>query len=317
MAALDLLGPRYRFPTMASATGRIRDGVLDGNLWLVGSGDPELAPPALSLLASRLRARGLRRITGSIVGDLGAFHRGWWAPGWLPGVSRNYVRRSTALAFQGNQAKGAPELAAASVFTTALRAAGVMVEGEPTTGLAPSWRRVVAAVRSSPLSQILARQNHGSINFDAEMITKAVGTEVTGEPGSTASGADAIEDWAAGQGVRVEALDGSGLSHLDDVSAIGLVTLLLRARRHAWWPALFRSLPSAGEGTLAGRLSGTDVHAKTGTLFVTPVSALSGYVRDAAGRLVAFSVLSRGISKSAAIAIEDLVVRTLASARVE
>jgi D-alanyl-D-alanine carboxypeptidase len=52
-------------------------------------------------------------------------------------------------------------------------------------------------------------------------------------------------------------------------------------------------------------------------LFVTPVSALSGYVRDAGGRLVAFSILSRGISKSAAIAIEDLVVRTLASARVE
>jgi D-alanyl-D-alanine carboxypeptidase/D-alanyl-D-alanine-endopeptidase (penicillin-binding protein 4) len=61
---------------------------------------------------------------------------------------------------------------------------------------------------------------------------------------------------------------------------------------------------------------GIPVNAKTGTLFITPVSALSGYVRDAGGRLVAFSILSRGLAKSTAVAIEDRVVTILASARV-
>ena len=67
---------------------------------------------------------------------------------------------------------------------------------------------------------------------------------------------------------------------------------------------------------MAGRLAGVDVRAKTGTLFVTPVSALSGYVRDAGGSLVAFSVLSRGTSKAAATVIEDSVVRTIAAAHI-
>jgi D-alanyl-D-alanine carboxypeptidase len=74
------------------------------------------------------------------------------------------------------------------------------------------------------------------------------------------------------------------------------------------------SLPSGGEGTLGARLAGVPVRAKTGTLFVTPVSALSGYVRTSEGRLVAFSVLSRGLSKSAAVAIEDAIVRVIAGA---
>ena len=49
--------------------------------------------------------------------------------------------------------------------------------------------------------------------------------------------------------------------------------------------------------------------------FVTPVSALSGYARTSEGRLVAFSVLSRGLTKSSAVTIEDAIVRTIAGAR--
>ena len=128
-------------------------------------------------------------------------------------------------------------------------------------------------------------------------------------------GADAIEAWALTEGVRVRAFDGSGLSHRDRASTLDLVTLLLEARREPWGGALLDSLPSGGEGTLAGRLPGVRVHAKTGTLFVTPVSALSGYVRSADGRLVAFSVFSRWLSKPTAIGIEDSIVRTLAGAR--
>jgi D-alanyl-D-alanine carboxypeptidase/D-alanyl-D-alanine-endopeptidase (penicillin-binding protein 4) len=124
-----------------------------------------------------------------------------------------------------------------------------------------------------------------------------------------------METWASDEGVRLSAFDGSGLSHRDRVSTVDLVTLLLEARREPWGDALMTSLPSGGEGTLGTRLAGVPVHAKTGTLFVTPVSALSGYVRTSEGRLVAFSVLSRGLSKSTAVAIEDAIVRTIARAR--
>ncbi len=316
MTALDTFGAGHRSSTTVASRSPVRRGLVRGDLWLVGGGDPELGRSDLDLLASHIQGAGVRRIAGSVIGDRRAFDRGWWAPGWIRRVSRDFVTRPTALALDGNRGIGTPEIAAAATLTASLRSAGITVDGAPRAGPAPRRLRTVATVRSAPLSSILERQNHGSINFHAEMTTKAIGAETTGRPGSTASGARAIERWAAGQGIRTEVFDGSGLSHLDRISALGLTTLLLHARDRRWWPALLRSLPSPGEGTLAGRLAGLDVHAKTGTLFVTPVSTLSGYVRDAAGALVAFSVLSRGLSKSSAVAIEDLVVRTIAAAQV-
>jgi D-alanyl-D-alanine carboxypeptidase len=51
-------------------------------------------------------------------------------------------------------------------------------------------------------------------------------------------------------------------------------------------------------------------------LFEVPVSSLAGYVTDASGSPVAFAVISRGIDKTAAIAIEDEIVRILVGSRV-
>lgn len=315
MAALDRFGPAHRFATVAAGRAPIHHGALSGDLWLIGSGDPELDAPQLAVLASRLRARGLRRVAGDVVGDRCAFHRGWWAKGWVPGLSRSFVRRPTALAFDGNIGTSPPERLAAGALMSALVRAGIDVQGRARAGCADGGSRALARIRSAPLAAIVRRQNHGSINFDAETITKALGDRASTR-GTIAAGARVIEDWAARSGVDVVAHDGSGLSHRDRVTTAGLVTLLLSSLRRDWGAALVASLPSPGEGTLAGRLAGLPVHAKTGTLFVTPVSALSGYVRDADGRLVAFSILSRGLAKSTAVAVEGRIVAILASERV-
>ncbi|MGE5225844.1 MAG: D-alanyl-D-alanine carboxypeptidase/D-alanyl-D-alanine-endopeptidase [Planctomycetaceae bacterium] len=313
MAALAAFGPSHRFPTVAASTGPMRGGVVRGDLWLVGSGDPELTGARLVTLATALRNAGLREVRGSVIGDTATFDRGWWARGWQRNLSRFYVTRPTALAFDGN-AVPKPERAAAASLTASLRADGVTVTGEPGAHPAPGDLRTIAAVRSAPLGSILARQNHGSINFDAEMLTKALGFRA-GRGASTAEGAAAIQAWVQRHGVRAHVFDGSGLSHRDRVSADGMVSLLLRAAHAPWGGVLERSLPTGGEGTLAGRLVGVPVRAKTGTLFVTPVSALSGYVRSADGAEVAFSVLSRDMDPSTAVALEDAIVRLLASSR--
>jgi D-alanyl-D-alanine carboxypeptidase/D-alanyl-D-alanine-endopeptidase (penicillin-binding protein 4) len=315
MTALGRLGVDHRFVTSGVTDGSIRRGVLHGDLWIVGSGDPELDGDRLSVLARRLADAGIRRVRGRVVGDRGAFSRGWWAPGWIPGLSRLYVRRPTALAFDGNVGPGAPELEAAVFLTEALGDLGVAVDGDASQGIAPRSLRPIARVRSAPLAEIVGRQNRSSINFDAEMLTKALGAAAGAGPGTTAAGADAIESWAMERGVDVKAYDGSGLSHRNRVSAVGLVRLLLDASRRPWGRAFRASLPQPGEGTLSGRLGGVRVRAKTGTLFVTPVSALSGYVRSATGRWVAFSILTRGLPHDTAVSIEDGIVRALARAK--
>ena len=323
MAALATWGPSFRFPTSAMVSEPLAHGVVRGDLWIVGSGDPEISAASMAWLATRLHAAGITRVRGSVVGDTSAFTREWWAPGWVPGLSRSYVNRATALAFDGN-AVSSPEEQAAAALAAALESRGVEVAGTPradaldtgapglsegATDLTP-----LARISSPPLRDLLTTQNHGSVNFHAEMLLKALGARATGGPGSTADGAAAVERWAEGWDVEAQVRDGSGLSHQDRVSTQGVVSMLLLALREPWASALVGSLPGPGDGTVGDRLAGVPVRAKTGTLFETPVSSLGGYVTDANGATVAFSVMSRGLDKTIAASIEDEIVRILAAA---
>jgi D-alanyl-D-alanine carboxypeptidase/D-alanyl-D-alanine-endopeptidase (penicillin-binding protein 4) len=313
MAVLDLLGRSFRYRTAAVADTPVRDGVVHGDVWLVGSGDPTLTASDLATLARRLHASGLRRVTGDVIGDTDAFDRGWWAPGWLPKISRQYVTRPTALRLVGSGSKPEPEAAAA--FTNAMRAASIEVDGEPSVSGAPNRVRTLASVASPPVAELLVEQNHESDNLYAELATKFLGGR-EGERASTAQGARVIQRWARDTGSRSIVRDGSGLSDQDRTSANGMVTMLLSARHEPWFRTLYWSLPAGGEGTLSSRLADVPVRAKTGTLFIRPASTLSGYVRTQAGTLVAFSVLTHDLPESTALAIEDGIVRTLAASSI-
>ena len=316
MAALDVWGPSFRFPTTAMARKPALDGVVRGDLWIVGSGDPEISSASMARLASRLRAVGLTRVAGSVMGDTSAFTREWWALGWVPGLSRSYVNRATALAFDGNAGAGQPEQQAVASLTAALESLGIEVAGAPGAGEGPTDLTPLTRITSAPLADLLTTQNHGSVNFYAEMLLKALGAQATGTPGSTAAGAAMVESWADGWGVDAQVRDGSGLSHDDRISTHDLVALLLLAAREPWATTLVGSLPGPGDGTVGDRLLGLQVRGKTGTLFETPASSLSGYITDASGTTVAFSVISRDLDKTTAAAIEDEVVRILAGARI-
>jgi len=73
-AALDLLGPAWTWKTTAWSDNPAVDGVLSGNLYLKGSGDPRFAIEHLSALLRQLRTRGIRHIAGDIVLDRSVFN---------------------------------------------------------------------------------------------------------------------------------------------------------------------------------------------------------------------------------------------------
>jgi D-alanyl-D-alanine carboxypeptidase/D-alanyl-D-alanine-endopeptidase (penicillin-binding protein 4) len=97
--ALDTLGPEFRFRTTIETNGTLgQDGKLSGDLILVGRGDPNLSnrkfpyenkeefdgPPekALAELADAIAARGVKEISGDVVGDDSYFPRERYPDGW-------------------------------------------------------------------------------------------------------------------------------------------------------------------------------------------------------------------------------------------
>jgi len=72
-AALETLGPAFTWKTAALTEAEVADGVLAGDLWLVGSGDPKLTFERFWLLLRQLRAQGIRSIRGDLVLDRSAF----------------------------------------------------------------------------------------------------------------------------------------------------------------------------------------------------------------------------------------------------
>ncbi|MFL5766394.1 MAG: D-alanyl-D-alanine carboxypeptidase/D-alanyl-D-alanine-endopeptidase [Actinomycetota bacterium] len=313
MAILDALGPDDRIETTVSAA-RFSSGVVRGDLWLEGVGDPTITSTDLARLAERLKAAGVRRITGSVLGSVEPFAHDWNAPGWKPRFRRDEVGLPTALTFEENTIHGRhvrhPERYAAASLAMHLRKEHVKIAKKPGAGRPPDALQQLVGISSPPLLEILHEQDVRSDNFDAEVLNKLLGYTSSGG-GTIAAGADAIRTWAASNGVELEAHDGSGLSYANRVSAAGVVDLLEASENEPWGPQLRSALPHAGQGTLRSRLAGIKLHAKTGTLHVA--SALSGWVWIRHDRTWApFSILVGDVPTDRAIALEDQIVRILA-----
>lgn len=327
MALLDHLGPETRFDTAALAHYPLASGVIQGDLFVVGHGDPTLTAGSsysgslavtatkIAPLARAIDRSGIFRIEGSVVGSTSGFERDWWAPGWKSDFPRKYIPLPTALSFHGNRIDGKhvknPEFRLARRLTRKLKSRGVEVVGAPRAGALPDASlSEIASVTSRPLRALLKHMNRRSSNFFAEVFGKRLGGEVTGQAGTIAAGAQATAEWAAGRRVTIEAHDGSGLSYSNRATARGMSRLLGVAERATWGQTLRMSLPRGGQGTLGDRLKDVKVRAKTGTL--ASISTLSGYVwLQRTGSWAEFSIMSRDMPKWQAASIEDRIVRKL------
>ena len=297
-AALTALGAAHRIPTRVFAEGATVGATLRGRLVLKGYGDPTLSRADLRAFAQRVRARGIRFVTGGVVGDESFFDARRTAAGWKP---RYYLAQSPPLsALVVDRARYAgrlsrrPALSAAALLRRALRKAGVAVAGRATVGRASSGATLVAGTSSPTVARLLAAVNRESDNFTAELLLKYLGAAAGGR-GSSAAGAAVVREQLELAGVRiagVRIVDGSGLSLLDRLTADALAGILTAAWSDPHLRRTFYgSLAVSGRsGTLSDRLRRLRgrVVAKTGT--TSFASALAGY----AGRRYAFAVLHNG-----------------------
>lgn len=102
-AALEVLGPDYRFQTQLFALGELKDdGVFEGDLLLKGGGDPTLGSKyfgqksavenvaAFNTWAASLKAEGIRKVTGQIIADASCLGRDLTPETWIWGDMGNY-----------------------------------------------------------------------------------------------------------------------------------------------------------------------------------------------------------------------------------
>jgi D-alanyl-D-alanine carboxypeptidase/D-alanyl-D-alanine-endopeptidase (penicillin-binding protein 4) len=324
-AALEVLGADSRLTTRIVAAGEPTDGIVRGDLTIIGAGDPLLTTPGyrksledpdqvtedLGAVADAVVDAGIRQVTGSIIGDESALDRTRWIPSWptryqIGGV----VAPLSALLVNDGQTgfvdhpetanaerkPGEPAVLAAATLRTLLIARGVRVDGGAAAGTAPADAHEVATYDSRPVSEIVGEMITDSDNTTAELLTRLIGRQVSGQ-GTTAAGVDAIRSTLSGMGLPVDDLvmvDGSGLDTSDRASCPLLIATLARLPADS---PIVSSLAVAGRtGTLRKRLIDTaaagKVRAKTGTL--STVNALAGFAEPRAGSTVIFAMIQNG-----------------------
>jgi serine-type D-Ala-D-Ala carboxypeptidase/endopeptidase (penicillin-binding protein 4) len=303
-AALAVLGAHHHFDTRAVSDADLHDGTLNGDLTIVGGGDPVLstasAPSAvqapstrLSDLADAIVRAGVRRITGALVADDTRYDRERALPTWDPtDVSSGQIGALGALIVNGGRGEDAhaspdPALATVQELATMLEARGVTIaDGASDPGHAAlGSAHEIASVASPPLDQIVAQMLTISDNETAELLTRELGHVRAGES-TTVAGTRAIPAALSRLGVPtagVALVDGSGLSATGRVTCAALLGVIALGSQPRF-AGLIEGLPIAAQtGTLAERFVGTSLagrlRAKTG--HITGVSGLAGLIPSA------------------------------------
>jgi len=339
-ALLARLPAGERLHTEVRAARPPVNGVIAGDVWLVGAGDPLLATAdfaaqagyqhqprprtPLEDLAAKLASAGVRQVQGRILGDESRYDTQRVVPTWSPSYLANgEVGPMSALTANDNLSQWTPKEVpapspasnAAAVLGHLLQERGVTVGGAG-EGTAPGATAVVAGVDSAPIADVVGVMLTQSDNLAAELLTKELGRRFGGA-GTTAAGLGVTRAVLQEQHMPVGGVtmvDGSGLDRSDRATC----QALLRAVEQGG-PAgtIARGLPVAGgTGTLFHRYGGTPLagrlRAKTGTL--NGAAAFTGWLAAGQGRQVAFSFLVNGIgSEAEGHALEDKVAAALAT----
>lgn len=111
-AAAERLGWTFSFETELAAVGPVDNGVLYGDLVVVGSGDPGIdnwdgqASRLFTTWAEQLRAAGISAVTGRVVGDDNRFDDRTLGAGWAwDDLDRSFATAAAALQFNQNTAR--------------------------------------------------------------------------------------------------------------------------------------------------------------------------------------------------------------------
>jgi len=350
-SALTLLGPEYRYKTTFATNGEKRDSLLDGDLLVIGRGDPtvsdrmrHLATTVMDALGDSLRAHGIRQVGGSIARVGNAFPDSIYGYGWeWDDLGEYYGAGVDELIFNEGMApttlRPPPDTVRDSLYSGPARDPAKAYLDALKDGLVRKGIAVDAGVRDSilptpfkmdtlfvltspPLREILPAFMKDSQNQIGEILLRTIGLERAGL-GTADTARKIVGQQLLGWGVQPDGFiirDGSGLSDNDLLTPETIVRVLDRIQRDTAFAVFYNSMPIAGvDGTLDKRMKGTpaegNVRAKTGTL--SKARTLSGYVTTSDGERLIFSVMANNTTTpgSMVTGVADQIGAALAAYR--
>ncbi|MBI5881565.1 MAG: D-alanyl-D-alanine carboxypeptidase/D-alanyl-D-alanine-endopeptidase [Elusimicrobia bacterium] len=228
----------------------------------------------------------------------------------VPGSFRAVPRGSVPAGAREFAIKGAlpePALFAAQAFAGFLKKSGVAVSGKARLAALPvsiDDTKVLARSESVPLRDIVRLTNKRSFNLYAEMLSRAVALS-QGKPGSAAGGNGAIREFLRSTGGSVEGVrleDACGLSRLNMVTARAMTDLLVFMSKSPVFADYQESLACPGDPEGFGHIKEfgkktvleKSLRIKSGSL--SGARSYSGYLRNKAGRLLAFTFIVNNYS---------------------
>lgn len=180
-AALETLGPSFRFPTVLEYSGKIENGVLKGNLYIRGNCDPSLgdrrkSPAFLTRWVKKIQAAGIREIEGAVIADLTLLDGDATNPAWImedvgnyyaPGIfalnylsnTMNIVLRSAAIGTTATVLRTEPEVPDMR-FINHIRCTEITYDGAYVHGLPYSNERYLTGSIPS---------NHGQFGVKSDL----------------------------------------------------------------------------------------------------------------------------------------------------
>ena len=277
-AALERYGAEGQLNTEVLGDSHVDDlGVVSGNLYLRGGGDPSFSRAEARGLARVLAGSGLTEVDGRVIGDESRFDSVRGGPGSNYGVS-SWVGPLSGLPFNHGYTlakrprfQSKPPLYAAQIFQRELKRAGVAVRRPARIGIAPEGAVLLGEWASPRMSVLVKNTNRPSDNYMAETLLKALGADFGGG-GTTAAGVAVARGHAAEYGAEPTMVDGSGLSRRNFTTPRDVVELLAGMDQGELAEPMLISLAVAGQSGHArrpharhrgaGPLPGQDRHAR-------------------------------------------------------
>lgn len=298
LAALQTWGPFHQFETLVSATGPIKEGVLQGDLVIAGGGDPMFVWEEAIAVGNALNKMGIKHVSGNLI-IAGKFSMNFQPD---PGISGEMLKEAFDARNWGTEAEFVySSLPAGTAKPQLAIAGGVKIQKKSSVGN----KILLLRRRSLPLAEILRQMNIYSNNEIAEMLAEGVG------------GAQAVKQIAAAAAQvppeEIEIINGSGLGQENRISPRAACAMYIAIQRYLlpYQLTIADLFPVSGRdgGTLDYRQIPKDTTIKTGTL--SDVSALAGALPTRERGLIYFAIINRGYDVDGFRIQQDILLQRL------